>query len=464
MIKIKDYEIKEPLGEGGMATVYLAIHKRLQREVALKVMKPEASGTKAFQNSFIIEGRTVAKLEHPNIVKIYDIDSDNGHFYMSMEILRKGSLKQRLANGKLPASNALKITAQIASALNAAHNYVDKDSGQKGYIHRDIKPANIMFRDDGSAVLTDFGIAKMQGTTSEMTQMGYIAGTPYYMAPEQATGNHQIDHRADIYSLGIVFYEMLTGDKPFTGSNTVAITYEHVHAPIPKLTGEHSIFQPMLDKALAKKPEERFATIEQFSQELYQASGTDAATLLLKPTAPITATEKKPVWPWLVAMAVIGFGGITGTYYFSKSHEEKRIAEQQRELARKAEEQKAALDAERLQKEKEAAQREEELKALEVSNLLKQALFLDKEKSRVFNHTNWSPGCKDYLIARDGPYSASDSSEWHYQRILELDPENPTATTALQKIAERIALDFSACDNYKFPSEQTEEIDSLFQD
>ena len=238
-INLPDYKIIKKLGDGGMATVYLAVQQRLQREVALKIMKPEIASNQAFQNSFISEGRIVAKLEHPNIMTIHDIDAQNGYFYISTEVLRKGNLKRRLANGKLPVSNVIRIILQIADALSYAH--------QQGYIHRDIKPANIMFREDNSAVLTDFGLAKMQGTTGDMTQMGYIAGTPFYMSPEQGTGSVKIDQRADIYSLGIVFYEMLTGDKPYAGSDTVAILYEHVHTPIPLLQGESSVFQAVFE-------------------------------------------------------------------------------------------------------------------------------------------------------------------------------------------------------------------------
>lgn len=491
MIDIPDYDIKESIGEGGMATVYLAVHKRLQREIALKVMAPEASITKAFQKSFIAEGRTVAKLEHPHIVKIYDIDTQNGHFYMSMELLRKGSLKQRMDNGKLPVSNALRVTAQIADALSYAH--------KQGYIHRDIKPANIMFRDDGGAVLTDFGIAKMQGTTGEMTQMGYIAGTPYYMAPEQATGNQQVDNRADIYSLGIVFYEMLTGSKPYTGSNTVAITYEHVHGPIPTLEGENSVFQPILDKALAKKPEERFGAIEDFSTALYEASQTDAKTLLFSPAiAPATViVEKKPIWPWLVAIAVIGVGGVTGTYFYSKTTEETRIAEEKADLDRKRMEQTAnaeklrlkreaddklrlekQAEEEKLRLEKLEAERQEQLEAQrkaqaeldaqkqrileeKITNTLELAKARD-EKRRIFDFSDWSEGCKLYLEDIDGPYDAKDSSEWHYRKILAVDENNSTAQQGLGKINNRKQLEFQNCDKYQRTEEDP--LEDLFKD
>lgn len=492
MIEIPDYEIRETLGSGGMATVYLAIHKRLQREIALKVMAREVSVTEAFQKGFLAEARTVAKLEHPNIVKIYDIDSQNGHFYMSMELLSKGSLKQLIAKGKLAVSSALNITEQIANALSYAHH--------KGYIHRDIKPANIMFREDGSAVLTDFGIAKMQGTTGEMTQMGFIAGTPYYMAPEQATGNNQIDQRADIYSLAVMFYEMLTGTKPFTGSNTVAITYEHVHGDIPSLHGEHEKFQLVINKALAKNPEDRFDVIEDFSKALHEASQledetiimetpshSEAETLILKAGASTGNgnIKKKPLWPWLVLIVVISIIGIIGAFFINKNDEINRldenqlkpdlIAEQEKSDADKErrdayiKQKQAALDAINIEKETEEIRKIRELKVekkliqTEKINNLFSLATIRNEKRRIFDHSDWSEGCRHYLEDIDGPYDPKDTSEFHLQKILSLDATNESALQAMEKINNRKALEFSNCDTY-LRSQEEDPLKDLFKD
>jgi serine/threonine protein kinase len=309
-IKIPDHDIKKILGRGGMATVYLATHHRLHRDVALKVMSSEIALIETHQKSFINEGRTVARLEHPNIVKIHDINAQGNHIYMSTEVLNGGTLKERLTEGKLPISNTLRIIDEMANALDYAH--------KKSYIHRDIKPANIMFREDGSAVLTDFGIAKIQGEMGDMTQMGYVSGTPYYMSPEQATGQKDIDQRTDIYSLSVVFYEMLAGKKPFTGDNTVAITYGHVHNSIPILEGENSIFQPVLDKGLAKKPEDRFKNTKEFSAAAQKLWQSDGETIFI---TPIEDDENKNALPfWILATLIISSSvvGAGGYYYASQ--------------------------------------------------------------------------------------------------------------------------------------------------
>jgi len=205
MIEIPNYTLDKEIGHGGMATVYLGVQDLLQRNVALKVMLPEMARDKNFRNNFMSEGAIIASLEHPNIVRIHDIGIiDETILYMAMEYLSGNTLKEKLSKGKLSFSDAFRIIKQVASGLVYAHD--------KGYIHRDIKPGNILFRADGTAVLTDFGIAKLQDTSGELTRMGYTMGTVQYMSPEQVVTT-DLDKRSDIYSLGLIFYEMLTGRR-----------------------------------------------------------------------------------------------------------------------------------------------------------------------------------------------------------------------------------------------------------
>ncbi|HHL19640.1 MAG TPA: serine/threonine protein kinase [Thiothrix sp.] len=263
MISIPNYVIEEKIGAGGMAEVYLAKHKILPRHAAIKVMSANLITDKSFKDSFIKEGQIMAQLKHPHIVEIYDIGVSNDLCYMAIELLEKESLKEKLEKAALPIAETLTIIKQLSSAIQYAHD--------KNYIHRDIKPANTLFRNNGDAILTDFGISKLQGTVGDLTQMGYLIGSPYYMSPEQIQGQ-TLDKRSDIYSLGIMFYEMLTGKKPFSGSTTVAITYEHVHADIPILDAEFEQFQPVINQVLQKNKEDRYAEVTDFANALLEAN------------------------------------------------------------------------------------------------------------------------------------------------------------------------------------------------
>lgn len=267
MTHIKGYQLIKKLGEGGMATVYLAKEEGLDREVALKILTLRVSD-EAFKKSFLSEARLVAKLEHPHIIKVYRVNVEANQLYMEMELLRGGTLKERLEKSALGIPTILSIIQQIASALYYAHN--------QGYIHRDIKPANILFRDDDEAVLTDFGIAKLEDGDSDLTLAGHSGfGTPNYMAPEQAIGE-KVDYRVDMYSLGIVLYEMLAGNKPFKAASTGAIIHKHMTAEIPPLPEMYAYLQPILDKVLAKNKEERYTDMQAFSEALMSASPSDS--------------------------------------------------------------------------------------------------------------------------------------------------------------------------------------------
>ncbi|AFU97446.1 bifunctional serine/threonine-protein kinase/formylglycine-generating enzyme family protein [Simiduia agarivorans] len=247
-MQIPGYRIIRKINQGGMSTVYLAIQLSVGREVALKVMSPALNADPVFSERFQREANIVGQLSHPNIVSIYDIGRYKNLNYIAMDYLPGGSVHDKMATG-LSTSEILRIVREMALALDLAH--------EKGYIHRDIKPENILFRENNSAVLSDFGVAKTVSSASQMTNAGMVVGTPHYMSPEQARGK-AIDGRSDIYSLGVVFYEMLTGTVPYKAEEAVAIAIKHLTAPIPKLPPQYSLYQKLLNTLLAKDPDDRF--------------------------------------------------------------------------------------------------------------------------------------------------------------------------------------------------------------
>lgn len=257
-LEIPGYTVQRMLGKGGMATVYLAMQEKFEREVALKVMAPALSADEGFRERFLREAKIVAKISHPHIVAVYDVNEVNGIHYIAMEYHPGGDLKARLRDG-LSVREAIGILRDMAKALDYAHS--------KGYLHRDIKPDNILFRADGSAVLTDFGIAKATEGDANLTQMGMVAGTPKYMSPEQARGQ-PLDADSDLYSLGVVLFEMLTGRLPYEASDPIALGIQHMNAPIPKLEGRIAHFQPLIDRLLAKNAAQRPQSGAQLVREI----------------------------------------------------------------------------------------------------------------------------------------------------------------------------------------------------
>jgi len=245
---IPGYKVETLISGGAMGQVYLAIQEALERPVAIKVINPSLSIDATFRQRFLKEGKIVARLRHPHILTIHDIGECLNQYYMVMEYVDGGTLKNRMQKG-LSAEQAVDILRQLASALGHAH--------RQGFVHRDIKPANILFRDDQNAVLSDFGIAKAYEDTTPLTATGLAIGTIFYMSPEQAQGK-KLDGRSDLYSLGLVFYEMLTGFRPDR-------TLDGATESLPM---ELSGYQGILDKLLARDPNNRFNTAEQLIEAL----------------------------------------------------------------------------------------------------------------------------------------------------------------------------------------------------
>ena len=249
-IKIPNFELDREIGRGGMSYVYLARQLEPKRHVAIKIVAPGATADPAFLQSLKQEGDTIASLSCDNIVTVYACGVIDLHYYLAMEVLSGGDLSEKIKKGMRP-DEALDVMLQVGNALKAAH--------AKTVLHRDIKPENVMFHESGKAVLVDFGIAKEADTTSSFTQVGAVVGTPHYMSPERCMGK-STDHRSDIYAMGVMFFEMLTGKKVYEGRDTFAVSYAHVYEPVPPLPVEQVRYQNLVNRLLAKDPEDRVQT------------------------------------------------------------------------------------------------------------------------------------------------------------------------------------------------------------
>jgi len=262
-IQIPGFEMLRTLGSGGMSVVYLALQRSLDRNVAIKVMKrvgiSSSEEAKQFERRFLLEGRTMAALPHRNIVAVYDIVTNDEIAYIVMEYLDGGTLSDRMRGG-MPLGQVLSVVVQTATALEYAHS--------RGIVHRDLKASNIMFRDGTVPVLTDFGIARQQDSAATaLTQAGMMVGTPQYMSPEQINGQI-VDGRADQYSLGVLFYELLTGSQPFTGETALAVLMAHLTKEAAPLPAEFAGFQDIVSRMLAKDREQRYPNLGEFITDL----------------------------------------------------------------------------------------------------------------------------------------------------------------------------------------------------
>ncbi len=271
------YELQELLGEGGMSAVYKAFDHNLKRTVAVKIIHPHLANDPDFVRRFETEARAVAQLRHPNIVQVFDFAHEGELYYMVLEYIPGESLQkvlQRLRERgeRLPWAEALRLMVPLADAVDYAH--------RQGMIHRDIKPANILLTPQGDPILTDFGLARMMGGTHH-TRTGMVLGTVLYMAPEQVRGEH-VDPRADIYALGAVLFELLTGQPPFHGQNLAEIMQQHLEAPVPDPKAWVPDLPPELtvvvQRALAKAPEERYPTAGEFKTALERILSAEASS------------------------------------------------------------------------------------------------------------------------------------------------------------------------------------------
>lgn len=319
MIEIPGYSVIGQIGRGGMATVYRARQTLLDREVALKVMSPQLAQDPVYAQRFLQEARMLAALNHPHVVPVYDVGvTPEGLHYFSMQLLGGGDFAGRMRDG-ISELELVRVLVAVAHALGFAH--------ARGYVHRDVTPANILFDAHDTPILTDFGIARAVTATSRITASGLSIGTSHYMSPEQARGA-EVDHRSDIYSLGVLCYEAVVGHPPFEGEDGFAVAFAHVHDPVPQLPEEVARWQPLIDRAMAKDPDQRYPDCAAFIEgmralapEEFQALGPVAGgtatvrRVMTPPPAPLRSRlhlpplpilGRLPPWPILAVGAAAG--------------------------------------------------------------------------------------------------------------------------------------------------------------
>ncbi len=284
-----NYQIVEKIGAGGMGAVYKAYQPALGRYVAIKVLPPQTAGDPAFAERFAQEARAIGKLRHPNIVTAFDFTQQDDVAYLVSDYIDGGTLADQLGS-PLPLEYAMGILGPIAGALDYAHS--------RGVVHRDIKPQNVLLTHDGAPVLTDFGLAKIVGPGSGMTQAGSLMGTADYMAPELASGAEAAGPAADQYALGLIAYQMLVGRHPFPADNPLSALMAHAHKPVPIPSQLGVVLPPGVEsallRALAKKPEERFARSGDFVRALAGSQFSVPTSAVAAFAAPTTSPSQPP--------------------------------------------------------------------------------------------------------------------------------------------------------------------------
>ena len=314
------YEVEELVGTGGMSSVFRAHDRLLDRKVALKVLHQQYSEDEDYVERFRREARAVAALSHPNIVTVIDRGEHEGRQFIVFEYIHGENLKALIQRrGPAPIRTALELAMQISRGLSFAH--------QQGLIHRDVKPQNVLLNGDGQAKVTDFGIARSLDVQHGMTQTGTVLGTSDYIAPEQAQGQ-RVDEHTDVYSLGVVLYEMLTNEVPFPGENFVAVAMRHINEEPPSIRDKRPDVSPRFEaavqRAMAKRPDDRFQTMADFCRELEAILAESQGATVVAPAQPrrARAPRRHGANPWPIVLALltlIAIGGVIA-YVAMRNH------------------------------------------------------------------------------------------------------------------------------------------------
>jgi serine/threonine protein kinase len=292
------YKVKSKIAEGGMATILRGHDPRFKRDVAIKMLPHEFLHDRTFRTRFEREAETIAALEHPAIVPVYDYGEEDGQPFFVMRYMPGGSLADRIMKGPLPVAEAARLVARLAPGLDTAH--------AKGIIHRDLKPANILFDQYNEPYISDFGIVKINEAGMTLTGTAMTIGTPDYMSPEQASGDARLDGRSDIYALGIMLFEMLTGHTPYVADTPLGMAYKHVNEPLPHVLDKKPTLPPgcqtVIEKATAKRREDRYPNATAMAEALsvvarsVAAPSKDTGAMILpgKTAKSKTAADKLP--------------------------------------------------------------------------------------------------------------------------------------------------------------------------
>jgi len=403
--EIPGYLILKKITKGGMARVFVAIQVAVGRTIALKILPKKYCENNSFSRLFLREANC-GVLNHPNIITIYDAGETDSHFYIAMEYLQGGDLKKKI-KGRLSQEETINIMTKLSEALAYAHS--------KGFIHRDIKPGNIIFNDDKQPILADFGIAGAIGFSEETLTGGMMLGTPYYISPEQASSD-TVDHRTDLYSLGVVYYEMLTGEKPFTADTPFALIYKHLEETPPNLDIKYIEHQHIIHKLLSKHPSDRYASAFDLIEDLTKLTSSKNEQAAIRSARMRTYKNVAVLIALLFSFSVILSDNVSG-------YTQKQFSDLKAFTARAAERTKAYLN-----------------------ELEKQRIIVAKQEEEILTLRNQISKNKDVLIHLDKaayymkerqyvtPREASALTE--YSMVLSIDPENVQAHSGIEVISD----------------------------